>query len=115
MTIQLMDKIAGMLRTGRSVLFERQMRIGFALEACALAGISNARLILVDCDDAIQALRLSRDRGQPGLASAEMMGWTAYLREEAMRAGCEILDTGDTDFEECVTRLNFYLQGDEQE
>jgi hypothetical protein len=91
------------------------MRIGFALEACALAGISNARLILVDCDDALRAQRLSQDRGQRGLASAEMMGWAEYLRKEARLAGCEILDTGDTYFEECVTRHNFYLQGDEQE
>jgi len=112
MTIRWMMKIAEFLRSGRSVLFEGQMRIAFVLGAFALAGISNARVILVDCNDTTRTTRLSKDRGQPELANAEMMGWATYLREEATLARCEILDTGDTGIEECVARLTFYLDDD---
>jgi hypothetical protein len=55
----------------------------------------------VDCDDAIRAARLHSNRDQPELASADMMAWSRYLRDEATQAGCKILDTGVMPFENC--------------
>jgi hypothetical protein len=57
------------------------------------------------------AHRISRltDRGQPQLATWDMMNWSRYLREEAHKAGCEILDTGALTVGECLERLTSYM------
>lgn len=108
-TLQWIKRIAAMLRAGRSVLFEGQMRIAFVKEALALSGIEGARIVLVDCDDAIRSARLHIDRNQPELANADMMHWSRYLRDEARQAGCEILDTGAVPFEDCLGRIQQLL------
>lgn len=105
MTLQWMKQIAGVLQAGRSVLFEGQMRIAFIIEALNLTSISMAHVILVDCDDATRTARLTVDRHQPELANADMMGWARYLRQEAMQANCEIMNTGITPFSKCIELL----------
>jgi predicted kinase len=95
-------KISKILATGRTVLFEGQMRIAFILEALAEVGITGARLILVDCDDDVRQGRLKNDRNQPELANPTMMHWAKYLREEAKTAGIEILDTGRFSVTDCT-------------
>ena len=107
-TMQWMDRIAGMLRAGESVLFEGQMRIAFIREAIAASNIANGRILLIDCADNFRFSRLT-DRGQPHLASRDMMNWSRYLREEAFQVGCEILDTGAQTLAECLERLRSYL------
>jgi energy-coupling factor transporter ATP-binding protein EcfA2 len=104
-TLQWMERIAIKLRAGTSILFEGQMRIAFIHEALAVSGIENAHIILMDCDDATRRTRLYDDRNQPDLANADMMNWSRYLRDEAMQAGCEILDTGNVPFENCLDRI----------
>ena len=104
-TIAWMERIAGLLQAGCSVLLEGQMRIAFIQEALALSGIVGAHIVLVDCDDAVRTARLHLDRGQPELATSDMMGWSRYLRDEAMQSGCEILDTGTVPFEQCRERI----------
>ncbi len=91
-------------------MFEGQMRIAFIVEALTVAGISAARIVLIDCDDAIRSARLSVDRGQPELANVNMMRWAQYLREEATRGNYEILNTGVKSFNECVELLKSYLR-----
>jgi hypothetical protein len=107
-TMQWMDRIAGMLCVGESVLFEGQMRISFIREAIAASNITNARILLIDCDDDYRISRLT-DRGQPQLATRDMMNWSRYLREEALRTSSEILNTGALSFGECLERLRSYL------
>jgi hypothetical protein len=107
-TMQWMDRIAEMLRADESVLFEGQMRIAFIREAIAVSGISNARILLIDCADDYRRSRLT-DRGQPQLATQDMMYWSRYLREEALQARCEILDTGALTLGECLERLRSYF------
>jgi hypothetical protein len=94
-----------LLSTGRSILFEGQMRISFIQEALTTSAITNARIILVDCDDTTRTTRLSRDRSQPELANADMLNWPRYLRQEATNTKVEILDTGVIPFPACIENL----------
>jgi dephospho-CoA kinase len=98
-------KIATNRRTARRVLFEGQMRCSFALEAAAAAGIKEFMLILVDCDDATRARRLTLERRQPDLANPTMMSWAQYLRNEAKQLHCTIMDTTLLSLEECVKQI----------
>lgn len=108
-TLAWIERIKPLLSTGRSILFEGQMRIAFIEEALPASAIPNAHIILVDCDEATRTTRLSRDRSQPDLASAEMMNWASYLRQEATAAKVEILDTGTTPFPACIKHLEKLL------
>jgi hypothetical protein len=109
MTMTWMEKIRPILSAGRSVLFEGQMRISFIQEALVASQVPNARIILVDCDDATRQRRLQTERGQPDLANPTMMNWARCLREEALAAGSEILDTGRIPFPDCVNHVCRYL------
>jgi adenylate kinase family enzyme len=108
-TFQWMNRVAPVVASGKAVLFEGQMRIAFIQEAIAASAIAKARILLVDCSDAIRLQRLTHDRRQPELADANMMNWARYLREEALRTGCEILDTGTLTVAESVELLRSYL------
>jgi chloramphenicol 3-O-phosphotransferase len=90
MTLDWMARIAAMRGGHRQVLFEGQMRLAFVREGVLAAGIADARLILVDCADAIRTRRLVTNRRQPELASPTMMMWAAFLRQEARVAGCDV-------------------------
>jgi dephospho-CoA kinase len=109
MTLMWFERIAPVLATGKSVLFEGQMRIAFIQEALIASNITGATLVLVECDDKVRAERLTAHRQQPELANEQMMGWARYLRDEAEQAHCEILDTGSTPLDECVEILLSYL------
>jgi len=109
MTMTWMEKIRPILSAGRSVLFEGQMRISFIQEALVASQVPNARIILVDCDDATRQRRLRTDRNQPDLANPTMLNWARYLREEALATGSEILDTGRIPLADCVTHLCRHL------
>ncbi len=68
------------------------MRIAFIQDALTTLG-ENARVLCVECDDATRSRRLIQDRLQPELADESIMGWSRYLHQEALEAGCQILDT----------------------
>jgi dephospho-CoA kinase len=108
-TLDWIERIALMLRAGTSVLFEGQMRIAFIHEALVLSGIAGAHILLVDCDDVTRRARLHADRNQPEFANADMMAWSRYLRDEAIKSDCEILDTGSVSFENCLSRIHQLL------
>lgn len=95
MTFRWIERIAPIIAAGGQVLFEGQMRIAFIRDALNASGIEKARILCVDCDDATRRERLTHYRLQPELASESMMGWASFLRQEALDAGCEILDTTD--------------------
>ena len=104
-----MIRIAINLARGRPVLFEGQARIAFLHEGIAAADIGAHGIVLVDCDDATRARRLAAERRQPELANPTMMAWAKYLREEARRAGQEVLDTSAASIDVCVERVVGYL------
>jgi hypothetical protein len=105
MTLQWMKHIAAMPAPGHSVLFEGQSRLAFLQEGIVAASLTNARIILLDCDDTTRTRRLEVDRRQPELANPTMMNWAKFLRAEADRAGCEILDTSHATLEACIERV----------
>jgi hypothetical protein len=100
-----MARLSSLVTQGHSVLFEGQSRFAFLVEAAERAGIMPYACILIDCDDETRTRRLSIDRGQPNLASAEMMNWASFLRNEASAYGCEILDTSNLTVEQGVERV----------
>ncbi|NTF49078.1 AAA family ATPase [Rhizobium rhizogenes] len=104
-TFEWMARLSPLLPQGRSVLFEGQSRFSFLAEATERAGIMSYTSILIDCDDETRTKRLSIDRGQPELASADMMNWASFLRNEASVYGCEILDTSNLTLEKGVERV----------
>jgi len=67
--------------------------IAFIQEALTTSAIENARILCVECDDATRTRRLTQDRLQPELADESMRGWSRYLHQEAVEAGCQIPDT----------------------
>lgn len=102
MTLNWMARIAAMRGGDRPVLFEGQMRLAFVQEAVLAAGITDTRVVLVDCDDATRTHRLTKQRQQPELANPEMMNWAAFLRREAEQGGHDVLDTTELSLEDCV-------------
>lgn len=91
MTMKWLEDLAGR-RSDGDVLLEGQMRIAFVTAAAERAGVTDYRLVLIDCDDVTRAARLA-GRGEGGLAGGEMMRWAAYLRDEAWAAGVPVIDT----------------------
>lgn len=110
MTVEWMQRIAPLLKSGKKVLFEGQMRIAFIEEAIAATGMMDAHIVLVDCSDAVRTARLTHDRNQPDLANENMMRWGHFLRDEAKQKGYEILDTGSIPFKGIVDHLIQYLR-----
>ena len=89
----------------KSVLFDGQMRISFILQACAAAKITNYKIILLDCDDTSRESRLRINRRQPKLATARMMSWARFLRNEADTNSIPVLDTSRRSTERCVAEI----------
>ncbi|MBX4949717.1 shikimate kinase [Rhizobium binae] len=104
-TVEWMQRIAEIAASGRRVVFEGQTRLSFLAEGAMAAAWHDYVPILVDCDDATRATRLTFDRQQPELANPEMMDWANYLRGEARAHGCEILDTSAMSVEQAASRI----------
>ncbi|MBX5157637.1 AAA family ATPase [Rhizobium sp. NZLR8] len=102
-TVEWMQRIAEIAKTGRRVVFEGQTRLAFLAEGAAAAAWHDYIPVLVDCDDATRTARLTVDRQQPELASQEMMNWANYLRLEARARGCEIVDTSVMSVEQAAS------------
>jgi hypothetical protein len=111
MTLTWMARIAALRGLNRPVLFEGQMRLAFVQEGLKSARIANARLILLDCDDATRMHRLVAHRKQPELANPAMMNWAALLRREAQAGGYEVLDTSKLSLQEAVEHVCARLRG----
>ncbi|HET6411235.1 MAG TPA: AAA family ATPase [Anaeromyxobacter sp.] len=110
-TIEWMAKLAPLCRSGRRLLFEGQTRLSFLAEGTAAAGGFDYLPIVVDCDDETRSTRLSLERKQPELANGNMLDWARHLRHEALRSGCEILDTSILSLEQCIDHVMGRLNG----
>ncbi len=104
-TIEWIAKLAPLSRSGQGLLFEGQTRLSFLVEAARAAGDIGFLPILVDCNDETRSVRLRLEREQPELANADMMSWARYLRREAKRTGCELLDTSALSLEQCIIHV----------
>jgi hypothetical protein len=105
MTFEWLARLAATPYTGRTILFEGQMRLSFVSQAAAAAGIRDYALVLVDCDDATRTKRLALDRRDQDLANPTMMAWARHLRDEAKQLRCTILDTSRAPFEVCIEQV----------
>jgi predicted kinase len=104
-TFEWIQRIGPIVSGGEHVLFEGQMRIAFIRDALAHSAVEAARIICVDCDDFTRTRRLTCGRLQPELATDNMMGWSRYLRQEALDASCDILDTSNLYLAESVNSV----------
>jgi predicted kinase len=104
MTLEWFERLAPLVRSGRPVLFEGQMRPDFVREAMEVSGL-RAQVVLVECDDATRRERLVMDRQQAELANEDMLQWARFLRKEADLLKHEVLDTSGRTIEECVERV----------
>ena len=111
MTLEWMARLAARRHPNRPVLFEGQMRPTFVQEGLLSAGIAQAHVVLLDCDDESRAHRLCKDRNQRELANSAMMNWAKFLRLEAEAGGYPILDTSKVPLEESVERVYALFQG----
>jgi len=97
--------LAPLLRSGVSVIFDGQMRIGFVEAAAAAADLDRPTIVLVDCDDEVRRRRRAVDRQQPELANADMMNWAAFLRREAIDDAAIVLDTSVLSVDQSVHHI----------
>jgi hypothetical protein len=111
MTLTWMARIAALRGSNRPVLFEGQMRLAFVQEGLKSAGITDARMILVDCDDETRMHRLVTQRNQPELANPTMMNWAASLRREAQAGGYDVLNTSNISLRQAVEHVCTLLRG----
>ena len=88
MTLEWMTRIAAAGDPGGTVLFEGQTRLAFLREALDSVGLTNAHVILLDCDDATRARRLTLARKQPDLVNQKMMNWAGFLRWCRLQLNC---------------------------
>lgn len=102
-THEWMQRLVPVSSLRRNVILEGQMRLSFLYQGASAAGLPSVVPILIDCDDATRARRLIVDRQQPELANNEMMHWASYLRAEALRDGCEILNTSQLSLDDAVS------------
>ncbi|MBV8794540.1 MAG: AAA family ATPase [Hyphomicrobiales bacterium] len=102
-TLDWMAKLARLAKSESRLLFEGQTRLSFLEEGASAAGGLAYFPILLDCDDETRSKRLAIERNQPELADEKMMNWARYLRSEAKRRGCEILDTSTLSLDEGVS------------
>jgi hypothetical protein len=87
------------------------MRLAFAQEGLLSAGIADARLILLDCDDETRTHRLVAHRNQPELANPTMMNWAASLRRDAQAGGYDVLNTSNMSLRKAVDHVCTLLRG----
>lgn len=105
--------IGNELKANRPVLLETQCRIAFLREALMLHGITNARIILVECSEESRKSRLE-SRGHPELANEQMRNWSRFLHREATEFGHEILDTTDVSLEVSTSHILGYFSADRE-
>jgi hypothetical protein len=74
-------------------VLEGQTRPSFIRPALERARMRHARIVLLDCQPDVRAMRLAGPRGQPELATSRMEAWAAYLRGQADALALPVVDT----------------------
>jgi hypothetical protein len=85
-------------------ILDGQMRLSYIVDACKKLGLENYEIVLFDCADEVRDKRLI-SRGHPELASEDMKNWSRFLKNEAEKFNCKILDTTTLSEEECKNEL----------
>ncbi|MEM1116258.1 MAG: AAA family ATPase [Bacteroidota bacterium] len=98
------DRLVANASGHRVSVLESQFRPHEALQALAQRG-ADGRVILIDCAHAERNARLAA-RGQPGLATAQMNQWAAYLKGQADALDLTVIDTTDRSVEASADALD---------
>jgi energy-coupling factor transporter ATP-binding protein EcfA2 len=83
-----------------------QARPKLILDAVRDAGLTAARVVLVDCGHAERRTRLLDQRRQPELDVLDTYAWAAYLRGQADALGLEVIDTTGQAMEDSAALLD---------
>jgi hypothetical protein len=86
-------------------VLDGQIRPSEVMAAFDHHGITDGRILLVDCSHEVREARLRGARGQPDLASPRMAEWAAYLRGQADALHLPILDTTHLSVAEAAAAL----------
>jgi dephospho-CoA kinase len=86
------------------VLLDGQTRPSFIAEACEINNVGRHKVILIDCSEDVRRERLMR-RGQPELASEQMMEWGRYLLRETGNIGGDIIHNDDLSIAETARAI----------
>lgn len=91
------------------IFFEGQVNLKFIQDGFNQHHFSNYKVILIDCSEEEMAHRLTHQRGQPELLTADMRNWLRYLRNQARELGIMTIDTTNkskvevlNDFEQAI-------------
>jgi dephospho-CoA kinase len=103
MTIEWVKRIRGELANSKGML-DGQTRPTFIAEACKIHNVKSYKVILIDCSDNVRRARLLQ-RGQPELASEQMMVWARYLMGETARTGGAIINNDGLSIAETAAAL----------
>src|SRR5262245_30389453 len=104
MTIAWVSRIKAELLDHAPVILDGQTRQSFIEEACRLEGLSDYKIVLFHCEDAVRGARVNA-RGQPELANTKMANWAKYLRQWALDRGDVVIDTTALTMEEAADEL----------
>src|SRR3989338_1350584 len=108
-TIEWVKSIKEKYLNEKAVLMDTQSRYEFIETACAENNINDFQVILFDCEDKIRNQRI-HTRGQPHLANPKMDDWARFLREDAKKHNCFIINTSNMSVEETVISLENSLK-----
>jgi adenylate kinase family enzyme len=92
MTIEWVKRIKAESLDHAPVILDGQTRQSFIEEACRLEGLSDYKIVLFHCEDAVRDARVIA-RGHPELANSKMANWAKHLRQWAFNRGDAIIDT----------------------
>ena len=92
-----------------TALLEGQIRPSEIMAAFREQGITDGKIIHIDCSHDVREARLRGERGQPELASARMGQWAAYLRGQADAFELPIIDTSSLTVAEAVAALRRHV------
>jgi len=104
MTIAWVKWIKDELLDHATVILDGQTRQSFIEAACRLEGLSDYKIVLFHCEDAVRDARVIA-RGQPELANREMARWAKHLRQWALNRGDAVIDTTSLTMQEAVDAL----------
>jgi hypothetical protein len=91
-------------------VLDGQTRPSFVFSAAERAGITLARVVLLDCSSAVRHARLVGPRAQPELSNPQMDCWAAYLRGQADALNLPVIDTTGLRIDAAVDALVVHVE-----
>ncbi len=92
------------------VVLDGQVRPSEVVAAFGRHGVTQGKILHIDCSHEVREARLKGPRGQPDLASPRMAAWAAYLRGQADALGLPILDTSDLSVADAAEALVSHIR-----